>query len=117
MDKNCVCPLNTVQSMLICTFSFEEDGSVLKQFLSETEKMSPEDRAKCFEKNEVERASVASLLHSSGGLYCMLMAFSLLQAIQAAHDSVAQEGQCRVNTNTSIDLSQAEPTRPLSPVR
>lgn len=43
----------------------------------------------------------------------MLTAFSLLQAIQAAHDSVAQEGQCRVNTNTSIDLSQAEPTRPL----
>uniref|UniRef100_A0A8C9UN85 Ubiquitin carboxyl-terminal hydrolase n=1 Tax=Spermophilus dauricus TaxID=99837 RepID=A0A8C9UN85_SPEDA len=31
-----------------------EDGSVLKQFLSETEKMSPEDRAKCFEKNEVD---------------------------------------------------------------
>nr|XP_044985924.1 ubiquitin carboxyl-terminal hydrolase isozyme L1 isoform X1 [Jaculus jaculus] len=52
-----------------------EDGSVLKQFLSETEKMSPEDRAKCFEKNE---------------------------AIQAAHDAVAQEGQCRVNaTNTN----------------
>ncbi|XP_013373577.1 PREDICTED: ubiquitin carboxyl-terminal hydrolase isozyme L1 isoform X1 [Chinchilla lanigera] len=51
-----------------------EDGSVLKQFLSETEKMSPEDRAKCFEKNE---------------------------AIQAAHDAVAQEGQCRVNAHTS----------------
>ncbi|XP_008825448.1 ubiquitin carboxyl-terminal hydrolase isozyme L1 isoform X1 [Nannospalax galili] len=51
-----------------------EDGSVLKQFLSETEKMSPEDRAKCFEKNE---------------------------AIQAAHDAVAQEGQCRVNANTN----------------
>ena len=32
-----------------------EDGSVLKQFLSETEKLSPEDRAKCFEKNEVGR--------------------------------------------------------------
>uniref|UniRef100_A0A7N5P4Z6 Ubiquitin carboxyl-terminal hydrolase n=1 Tax=Ailuropoda melanoleuca TaxID=9646 RepID=A0A7N5P4Z6_AILME len=31
-----------------------EDGSVLKQFLSETEKLSPEDRAKCFEKNEVD---------------------------------------------------------------
>ncbi|KAL1789889.1 ubiquitin carboxyl-terminal hydrolase isozyme L1 [Sigmodon hispidus] len=53
-----------------------EDGSVLKQFLSETEKMSPEDRAKCFEKNEVGSASVASLLHRSGGLHCMLMAFS-----------------------------------------
>lgn len=37
-------------------FFFKEDGSVLKQFLSETEKLSPEDRAKCFEKNEVERA-------------------------------------------------------------
>lgn len=99
------------------TFSSEEDGSVLKQFLSETEKMSPEDRAKCFEKNEVQRASVASLLHSSGGLrHMLIMAFSLLQAIQAAHDSVAQEGQCRVNTNTSPDLSQTEPTRPLSPV-
>lgn len=47
---------------LIRTFSsFKEDGSVLKQFLSETEKMSPEDRAKCFEKNEVERASMAML--------------------------------------------------------
>uniref|UniRef100_A0A2K6SBL1 Ubiquitin carboxyl-terminal hydrolase n=1 Tax=Saimiri boliviensis boliviensis TaxID=39432 RepID=A0A2K6SBL1_SAIBB len=46
-----------------------EDGSVLKQFLSETEKLSP-DRAKCFGKNE---------------------------AIQAAHDAVAQEGQCRVD--------------------
>ncbi|MBV98498.1 Ubiquitin carboxyl-terminal hydrolase isozyme L1, partial [Eschrichtius robustus] len=29
-----------------------EDGSVPKQFLSETEKLYPEDRAKCFEKNE-----------------------------------------------------------------
>ncbi|KAK2120139.1 Ubiquitin carboxyl-terminal hydrolase isozyme L1 [Saguinus oedipus] len=29
-----------------------EEGSVLKQFLFETEKLSPEDRAKCFEKNE-----------------------------------------------------------------
>ncbi|XP_063096679.1 ubiquitin carboxyl-terminal hydrolase isozyme L1 isoform X1 [Cavia porcellus] len=55
-----------------------EDGSVLKQFLSETEKMSPEDRAKCFEKNE---------------------------AIQAAHDAVAQEGQCRVNAHSSPSLA------------
>uniref|UniRef100_A0A2R9BQU6 ubiquitinyl hydrolase 1 n=1 Tax=Pan paniscus TaxID=9597 RepID=A0A2R9BQU6_PANPA len=52
-----------------------EDGSVLKQFLSETEKMSPEDRAKCFEKNE---------------------------AIQAAHDAVAQEGQCRVDDKVNF---------------
>ncbi|EDL90040.1 ubiquitin carboxy-terminal hydrolase L1, isoform CRA_d [Rattus norvegicus] len=57
-----------------------EDGSVLKQFLSETEKLSPEDRAKCFEKNE---------------------------AIQAAHDSVAQEGQCRVNMHAHTELGQA----------
>uniref|UniRef100_A0A8D0XMP9 UCH catalytic domain-containing protein n=1 Tax=Sus scrofa TaxID=9823 RepID=A0A8D0XMP9_PIG len=70
----CIIPI------LTCAFSvsfhfflpFIEDGSVLKQFLSETEKLSPEDRAKCFEKNE---------------------------AIQAAHDAVAQEGQCRVNTD------------------
>lgn len=75
--------------------------------------MSPEDRAKCFEKNEVERAPVASPLNSSEERYHMLMAFSpLLQAIQAAHDSVAQEGQCRVNTNASTDLSQAHPTAP-----
>ncbi|XP_038625181.1 ubiquitin carboxyl-terminal hydrolase isozyme L1 [Tachyglossus aculeatus] len=47
-----------------------DDGSVLKQFLSETAQLSPEDRAKCFEKNE---------------------------AIQAAHDAIAQEGQCRVD--------------------
>lgn len=89
------------------TFSFfKEDGSVLKQFLSETEKLSPEDRAKCFEKNEViENASGATLLNDSGRL-CVLMASSLLQAIQAAHDSVAQEGQCRVNTNTHTDLSR-----------
>ncbi|KAK2106999.1 hypothetical protein P7K49_016513 [Saguinus oedipus] len=52
-----------------------EDGSVLKQFLSETEKMSPEDRAKCFEKNE---------------------------AIQAAHDVVAQEGQRRVDDKVNF---------------
>ncbi|XP_075853873.1 ubiquitin carboxyl-terminal hydrolase isozyme L1 isoform X2 [Microcebus murinus] len=52
-----------------------EDGSVLKQFLSETEKMSPEDRAKCFEKNE---------------------------AIQAAHDAVAQEGQCLVDDKVNF---------------
>ncbi|XP_004703399.2 ubiquitin carboxyl-terminal hydrolase isozyme L1, partial [Echinops telfairi] len=52
-----------------------ENGSVLKQFLSETEKMSPEDRAKCFEKNE---------------------------AIQAAHDAVAQEGQCRVDDKVNF---------------
>lgn len=31
------------------------------------------------------------------------------QAIQAAHDSVAQEGQCRVNTNANTGLSQAAP--------
>uniref|UniRef100_A0A8C0DIM4 Ubiquitin carboxyl-terminal hydrolase n=1 Tax=Balaenoptera musculus TaxID=9771 RepID=A0A8C0DIM4_BALMU len=43
-----------------------EDGSVPKQFLSETEKLYPEDRAKCFEKNE---------------------------ALQGAHDAVAREGQ------------------------
>uniref|UniRef100_A0A8C9QPV9 Ubiquitin carboxyl-terminal hydrolase n=1 Tax=Spermophilus dauricus TaxID=99837 RepID=A0A8C9QPV9_SPEDA len=55
-----------------------EDGSVLKQFLSETEKMSPEDRAKCFEKNE---------------------------AIQAAHDAVAQEGQCRCFSPCETRLS------------
>nr|KAF6394189.1 ubiquitin C-terminal hydrolase L1 [Pipistrellus kuhlii] len=52
-----------------------EDGSVLKQFLSETEKLSPEDRAKCFEKNE---------------------------AIQTAHDAVAQEGQCRVDDKVNF---------------
>ncbi|KAM9678563.1 LOW QUALITY PROTEIN: ubiquitin carboxyl-terminal hydrolase isozyme L1 [Trichechus inunguis] len=52
-----------------------ENGSVLKQFLSETEKMSPEDRAKCFEKNE---------------------------AIQAAHDAVALEGQCRVDDKVNF---------------
>uniref|UniRef100_A0A2K5F4I5 Ubiquitin carboxyl-terminal hydrolase n=1 Tax=Aotus nancymaae TaxID=37293 RepID=A0A2K5F4I5_AOTNA len=52
-----------------------EDGSVLKQFLSETEKPSPEDRAKCFEKNE---------------------------AIQAAHDAVAQEGQCQVGDKVNF---------------
>ncbi|KAK2498423.1 hypothetical protein MC885_001683 [Smutsia gigantea] len=64
-----------------------EDGSVLKQFLSETEKLSPEDRAKCFEKNE---------------------------AIQAAHDAVAQEGQCRVNANTyQSHAAQARPVFPL----
>ncbi|XP_036099677.1 ubiquitin carboxyl-terminal hydrolase isozyme L1-like [Molossus molossus] len=51
-----------------------EDGSVLRQFLSETE-LSPEDRAKCFEKNE---------------------------AIQAAHDAVAQEGQCRVDDKVNF---------------
>jgi hypothetical protein len=92
------------------TFSFfKEDGSVLKQFLSETEKLSPEDRAKCFEKNEViENASGATLLNDSGRL-CVLMASSLLQAIQAAHDSVAQEGQCRVNTNAHTDLSRLLP--------
>lgn len=52
-----------------------DDGSVLRQFLSETEKLSPEDRAKCFEKNE---------------------------AIQAAHDAVAQEGQCRVDDKVNF---------------
>lgn len=49
-----------------CVFFSKEDGSVLKQFLSETEKLSPEDRAKCFEKNEVECVSVATLLNDSG---------------------------------------------------
>ncbi|XP_074085645.1 ubiquitin carboxyl-terminal hydrolase isozyme L1 isoform X2 [Macrotis lagotis] len=52
-----------------------DDGSVLKQFISETAKLSPEDRAKYFEKNE---------------------------AIQAAHDAVAQEGQCRVNDEVNF---------------
>ncbi len=52
-----------------------DDGSVLKQFISETAKLSPEDRAKCFEKNE---------------------------AIQAAHDAVAQEGQCRVDDEVNF---------------
>ncbi|CAK7310669.1 Ubiquitin carboxyl-terminal hydrolase isozyme L1 [Vulpes lagopus] len=46
-----------------------------KCFSSETEKLSPEDRAKCFEKNE---------------------------AIQAAHDAVAQEGQCRVDDKVNF---------------
>ena len=41
--------------MMLLVFFPPEDGSVLKQFLSETEKLSPEDRAKCFEKNEVGR--------------------------------------------------------------
>jgi hypothetical protein len=30
----------------------------------------------------------------------VLILFSSLQAIQAAHDAVAQEGQCRVNAST-----------------
>lgn len=34
-----------------------EDGSVLKQFLSETEKLCPEDRAKCFEYSEATQAA------------------------------------------------------------
>ncbi|TKC47003.1 hypothetical protein EI555_007707 [Monodon monoceros] len=52
-----------------------EDGSVPKQFLSETEKLYPEDRAKCFEKNE---------------------------ALQGIHDAVAQEGQCRVDDKVNV---------------
>lgn len=50
-------PVHTIPvlMMLLCFFFPPEDGSVLKQFLSETEKLSPEDRAKCFEKNEVGR--------------------------------------------------------------
>ncbi|XP_054975474.1 ubiquitin carboxyl-terminal hydrolase isozyme L1-like [Sorex araneus] len=51
------------------------DGSILKQLLSEMEKLSPQDRATCFEKNE---------------------------AIQAAHDAVAQEGQCRVDDKVNF---------------
>ena len=53
-----------------------EDGSVLKQF-SEMEKLSPKDREKCFKKNE---------------------------AIQAAHDTVAQEGQCQVDDKVNTYL-------------
>ena len=52
-----------------------EDGSVLKQFLSEMEKLSPEYREKCFRKNE---------------------------AIQAARDAVTQEGQCRIGDKVNF---------------
>ncbi|XP_036721167.1 LOW QUALITY PROTEIN: ubiquitin carboxyl-terminal hydrolase isozyme L1-like [Balaenoptera musculus] len=55
-----------------------EDGSVPKQFLSETEKLYPEDRAKCFEKNE---------------------------ALQGAHDAVAREGQCRVDDKVNFHFT------------
>lgn len=49
---------------------FKEDGSVLKQFLSETEKLSPEDRAKCFEKNEVGRELPEHHVFGNSGRFC-----------------------------------------------
>lgn len=79
-------------------FLFKEDGSVLKQFLSETEKLSPEDRAKCFEKNEVGRQLLEHRFSITLEVFVLTL-LCFLQAIQAAHDAVAQEGQCRVNTS------------------
>lgn len=43
----------------------------------------------------------------------VLITVSCLQAIQAAHDAVAQEGQCRVNAIT--DQSQAARVPSVSP--
>ena len=80
------------------SFFFKEDGSVLKQFLSETEKLSPEDRAKCFEKNEVGRELLEHRFSITPEVFVLTL-LCFLQAIQAAHDAVAQEGQCRVNTS------------------
>nr|XP_033802755.1 ubiquitin carboxyl-terminal hydrolase isozyme L1 isoform X1 [Geotrypetes seraphini] len=51
------------------------DSSILKSFLAETSNISPEERASHLEKNE---------------------------AIQAVHDAVAQEGQCRVEDGVNF---------------
>uniref|UniRef100_A0A8B9VU97 Ubiquitin carboxyl-terminal hydrolase n=1 Tax=Anas zonorhyncha TaxID=75864 RepID=A0A8B9VU97_9AVES len=53
--------------------SFSDEGSALKKFLDETADLSPEERAKHFASNK---------------------------AIQEVHNSVAQEGQCRVDDNS-----------------
>ncbi|XP_014813335.1 PREDICTED: ubiquitin carboxyl-terminal hydrolase isozyme L1 [Calidris pugnax] len=50
-----------------------DEGSALKKFLDETADLSPEERAKHFANNK---------------------------AIQEVHNSVAQEGQCRVEDNS-----------------
>ncbi|KFV80476.1 Ubiquitin carboxyl-terminal hydrolase isozyme L1, partial [Struthio camelus australis] len=50
-----------------------DEGSALKKFLDETADLSPEERAKRFASNK---------------------------AIQEVHNSVAQEGQCRVDDNS-----------------
>lgn len=51
------------------------DGSILKRFLDETINLTPEERASYLEKNE---------------------------DIQAVHDAVAQEGQCRVEASLNF---------------
>lgn len=71
-----------------------DEGSALKKFLDETADLSPEERAKRFANNKVyELHKLLSALSLNG--YSNLYLLSL-KAIQEVHNSVAQEGQCRV---------------------
>eukprot|EP00076_Gallus_gallus_P039986 XP_025005524.1 ubiquitin carboxyl-terminal hydrolase isozyme L1 isoform X1 [Gallus gallus] len=75
-----------------------DEGSALKKFLDETADLSPEERAKRFANNKVyELHKLLSALSLNG--YSNLYLLSL-KAIQEVHNSVAQEGQCRVEDNS-----------------
>ncbi|NXW93004.1 UCHL1 hydrolase, partial [Alopecoenas beccarii] len=75
-----------------------DEGSALKKFLEETADLSPEERAKHFANNKVyEPHKLLAVISASG---CSNLYLLFLKAIQEVHNSVAQEGQCRVDDNS-----------------
>lgn len=74
--------------------SCAEEGSALKKFLDETADLSPEERAKHLANNKVYE--LHKLLTVTCTKRCVTCTCFSLKAIQEVHNSVAQEGQCRV---------------------
>ncbi|NXF37206.1 UCHL1 hydrolase, partial [Nyctibius bracteatus] len=75
-----------------------DEGSALKKFLDETADLSPEERAKHFANNKVyELHKLLTAISTQG---CSNLYLLSLKAIQEVHNSVAQEGQCRVDDNS-----------------
>ncbi|NXE44815.1 UCHL1 hydrolase, partial [Casuarius casuarius] len=75
-----------------------DEGSALKKFLDETADLSPEERAKRFASNKV--CGLYKLLIALSTLGYSNLCLLYLKAIQEVHNSVAQEGQCRVDDNS-----------------
>ncbi|NXH50103.1 UCHL1 hydrolase, partial [Dicaeum eximium] len=75
-----------------------EEGSALKKFLDETADLSPEERAKHLANNKVHE--LHNLLTVISTYRCSNLYLLSLKAIQEVHNSVAQEGQCRVEDNS-----------------
>ncbi|XP_037240062.1 ubiquitin carboxyl-terminal hydrolase isozyme L1 isoform X1 [Falco rusticolus] len=75
-----------------------DEGSALKKFLDETADLSPEERAKHFANNKVYELHKQLTALSTKG--CSNLYLLSLKAIQEVHNSVAQEGQCRIEDNS-----------------